>query len=502
MISITNRSFLIAAIMAVASLIPVKVYSFVIPEGKPTTTITQNSSIDDIRAELNQLSTPLVEINLKDGTFPTFDIVNAPEGAMGQCIINNEYVQGSLKISIKGKTVYDSGEYEEKNSGVRLRVRGNTSAIHDWIKKKSYKVKLSKKANLLDPSSDKSKDKDWVLLGYSERLLNFVAGTATARLCGMPWEPAGRHVNVIMNGKYMGVYLLAESVGAGSHRVDIDYTGYLLENNMYWWLPGEVYFKSNYIHPVKGWTFKEPSVDDFTETTLENAIWAVNTLEDALYSETFEGYRKYMNIDTFVNWVMSHDIMNTTDPGGSNIFIQKASYDPKNPFSTKFEAGPLWDFDDTFGAVGTSLAMVRRDGGSFYPRIVQIPEFQQTYLKKWDKLKKTIAKDIIAEVEKYLEANPDLYKSRVIDKVFYLSSEVVVSPYEAYQNLVDYLNGRIAMMDGILTGAGIDGVIDDADGSSDEIVAEYGLDGLPKRKGAKGLTIKVSASGKATKVFE
>ena len=309
--------------------------------------VTSRSSIDEIRAELAGLDIPVLEFKMKDSQFPTCGYVEAPVGCNGFSIIDNNYVEGRLAISIKGNTLYDSGEYKSKLSGVRVKLRGNTSSYSN-VSKKSYKVKLSKKADLLLRDGSDGKDKDWVLLGFGSKKINCVAGAQTARACGVSWQPEGRHVAVVMNDKYMGTYYLVEAVSAGKHRVDIDDSGYIAENDAYWWKPGETYFKTVHQQFDLGWTLKEPDSDDFHEMTLENIKFLLNTAEHQLYTEGEAA--DMLDYDSFARWMLAHDIMNTLDGYGSNMFVVKKDFSPYEPFATKLQMGPLWDFDTSYEA--------------------------------------------------------------------------------------------------------------------------------------------------------
>ncbi|MDE5975915.1 MAG: CotH kinase family protein, partial [Muribaculaceae bacterium] len=322
------------------------------------------------------MNIPVLDFKMENGEFPTCEYVEHPAGCNGYSIVNNEYLKGSFTISIGDNVVYESGEYVNKESGVRLKVRGNTSS-YDGVLKKSYKVKLSKKADLLLREDKKLKDKDWVLLGLGSKKLNYVAGTETGRICGIPWEPEGRHVVVIINDQYMGTYYLVEAISAGSHRVDIAESGYIVENDAYWWKPEEVYFKSIHQRYDLGWTFKEPDTDDFHEMSLENVKWAINNIEHHLYNG--KDVTDFIDYESFANWLLAHDIIMTTDGYGSNIFVTKADFDPLSPYSTKFKMGPLWDFDTSLTMNVKEHTPITTLPGFWYHLLTKDPVFEELY---------------------------------------------------------------------------------------------------------------------------
>lgn len=52
----------------------------------------------------------------------------------------------------------------------------------------------------------------------------------------MQWTPAYEYVNVMINGKYQGLYMLLESVERDDDcRINVSKNGYIFEYDMYWW---------------------------------------------------------------------------------------------------------------------------------------------------------------------------------------------------------------------------------------------------------------------------
>ena len=49
-----------------------------------------------------------------------------------------------------------------------------------------------------------------------------------------------------------------------------------------------------------------------------------------------------MDEDSFVKWLIIHDLLNTNDPWGSNMFVV---YDGT---TDKFRMGPTWDYDNCY----------------------------------------------------------------------------------------------------------------------------------------------------------
>ena len=96
-----------------------------------------------IDTDLKKINIPLLVISTDDGLDPQGYRINHPEGCVGIGLTGNDYKTGRMVMTLLDSVIYDSGEYLAGSSGIRIRLRGNTSAIA-W-EKKPYKLKLSKK---------------------------------------------------------------------------------------------------------------------------------------------------------------------------------------------------------------------------------------------------------------------------------------------------------------------------------------------------------------------
>lgn len=92
------------------------------------------------KSELLDVGLPVIEIITVNGELPTCDIVSGqPYGVNVRSITNATKVPGRLTISTKDAVLYDSGDYEENQSGMTFKIRGNGSGLSV---KKPYKIKL------------------------------------------------------------------------------------------------------------------------------------------------------------------------------------------------------------------------------------------------------------------------------------------------------------------------------------------------------------------------
>ena len=202
---------------------------------------------------------PILNIETVNHEEPTADYYKT------YTIINETKVPSSMQIiNGNGETIYESGEYVKKESGLTIKLRGNSSA---FTPKKPYKLKLQKKDDLLAKvigrNDKKYKDKDWVLLKDGTSLKSFV-GLTIADLAGTPWTPEFAYVNVVINGIYRGVYMLVEAINQSEKRIDVADSGYIIEIDNYFWLE-PFYF---YTNSIRAFTFKYPDEEDIEENTI------------------------------------------------------------------------------------------------------------------------------------------------------------------------------------------------------------------------------------------
>ena len=281
---------------------------------------------------------PVLYINTVDDEEPACDYVSAPAGSMGASIANATKVPGRLVIYqyVNGmdSVFYDSGDYEKDVSGMTIKLRGNTSA---YQAKKPYKIKLQKKSDLLFRGNDAVyKDKEWLLL--KDDYFMTVVGLHLNEMLGMDWAPRYHFVNLIINRRYRGIYLLCESVKRNPDcRLDVDKnSGFIFEYDPYWWNE-DVYVHSS-SSPSYNYTFKYPDSDDILPEQLDYMSSLVTRFEQSVRKGT---YSSMIDVSSFARWCLIHDIMGTNDAGGANLYYTKYDTTATTPIVM-----PLaWDFD-------------------------------------------------------------------------------------------------------------------------------------------------------------
>lgn len=336
------------------------------------------------------VSFPRIEITTQDLVWPKCDFVQSPDGCWGAGITNALYEQCVMTLYNKdNEVVYISsqGQSNEYN-GAKLKIRGNTSARYASSGRYPYKLKLDQKYDLLKPligrSGDKEyEDKDWLLLNYGNDGYR-IAGDAIADAVGTEWSPDYCYVALYLNGEYRGLYVLSEAVeeggGTGDEqwRVNVDNDGFVFECDAYWWNEDLTFSTPLTEKTPMHFTFKYPDPDNINESSAEYQYLRdyLIRFEEALMKND-DSYLEYIDLDSFVKWLLVSDYLCINDGGGCNLFLYKKD----STDETKICMGPNWDFDSYMGSVdGLATIRLKWDGGPFYYQyLIEKPSFQKRY---------------------------------------------------------------------------------------------------------------------------
>ena len=352
------------------------------------------STLDSILS----IGIPVLKIDLVDKEFPTFDIIEAPEGSWSFSITNATKVPGRMQIYLPDGTIaYDSGEYSEKKSGLTLKVRGNTSVTFN--DKAQYKIKLQKKANLIGDYSDAHyNDKNWVLL-YTK--FQTIIGNKMNSIFGIEYTPRQQLCNFILNDSLLGSYLLSESVERNTDcRLNVDKdSGYIVERDAYWWNE-PVYFNTDFFHSPCAFTFKYPDSDDVTDSQIDYIRDFINRFEASIDDGTYE---KYIDVNSFAAWLLAHDLLGTKDSGGSNMYFTKRD----SSDHTKLKMSTLWDFDSIF-EVSEDWSPVHKSYLTGYFALLfnsPNPAFKKAFVDSWKGISPKVHDDVMNYLKDYLNSS-------------------------------------------------------------------------------------------------
>jgi hypothetical protein len=309
-------------------------------------------------------------------------------------------------LPVTSKEEYVTGEWsltsDDAISGA-LEIRGRGNSTWDLSPKKSFRIRLNEGQSLLGmPSS-----RHWVLLAnHSDKtLLRNALAMELAERVGMAWTPHTASVEVFLNGRYDGVYLLSENIRVDEDRVNIDELseedvsadkitgGYLLE----------VDFRQDGYTMITAIDELPIVFQDPEEPTPEQEAYIksyIDEFESVLHSDSFadpaSGYAAYIDVDSFIRWYFVNEIFRNVD---SNMWSSCWMYKPRDG---KLHMGPVWDFDLAAGNANYSDAF--KTGGwwvreaPWFSRLFEDPAFASRAREIWNEVNSDQLPEFLAAI--------------------------------------------------------------------------------------------------------
>ena len=355
---------------------------------------------------------------------------------------------------ILGDTWIDGGrgfdDFEE--SPMKIRGRGNST----WeFPKKPFQMKLDDKAEFLGMP----KDKKWLFLAeYADKtMLRNKIAYEMGYISNLDWTPQARFAEVFINGEYNGTYNITQKVEESNNRVALGDTGYLLELDQLERLDfDDVYFESTATDKFIV-NIKEPSLE-YDSEQYSYIVNLIGDFESALFGANFtsesNGYRQYIDIDSFVDWFLISEITKNVDSMFfSSIYLNVIP-------GEQIKMGPLWDFDLAFGNV--DYADSRYPEGwwvkynPWYERLFQDPYFVAKVKERFEYFNNN--QDlIINKIDSYSEQlkwaqeeNDDKWQTM---GVFVWPNPVVFDTYqEEVDNMKSWYSTRMSWLESAIDG--------------------------------------------------
>jgi spore coat protein CotH len=253
----------------------------------------------------------------------------------GPIVSKDDYIDGTVSVE-GGRNFPDIAERD-----MEIRGRGNST----WFlhPKKPFQMKMADKDEFLAMPEDKK----WLFLAeYSDKtMLRNTIAFEMGYISTLDWTPKTSFAEVFLNGSYNGTYNITQKVEEDGDRVALGDTGFLLEIDQLERLDADdVYFYTDHFLI----NIKEPDLDGDDEQTTYITDH-INEFETTLYSSNFadpiDGYAKYIDLDSFIDWYLISEITKNVDSRFfSSIFFTVIP-------GEKIKMGPLWDFDISFGNV-------------------------------------------------------------------------------------------------------------------------------------------------------
>jgi hypothetical protein len=211
-------------------------------------------------------------------------------------------------------------------------------------------------------------DADWVLsAGYNDKtLLRNALAYYLANSAGR-YASRSRFCEVVLNGDYIGVYVLFEKIKRDKNRVDVtkmkttDTTGnnltggYIISldraNNVgdEWWTSPFPPFPGT--DQVINYLYIYPKPEDLVpaqRSYIKDYVTAFETvMNDSGFADTTTGYARYLDRGSAVDFFLINELSRNVDAYRLSSYM----YKDRDSKGGKLKIGPVWDFDIAFGNV-------------------------------------------------------------------------------------------------------------------------------------------------------
>ena len=295
------------------------------------------------------------------------------------------------------------------DSQLPLEIRGRGNWTWNGFDKKPYRLKFGTKTAILGMN----KSKHFALMANADDELSGLrnaVGYELARMIGMPWTPSAKPVEVVLNGEYIGLYFLTETIRVDSDRVNIveqldeetDPTaitgGWLVEIDNYDTDPHVRITEGNGERII--FTYKTPEIlSTAQEEYLRNQM---TTIDAAIYNEDKNDneWENYIDLDRLVRFYIVQEILDNAESFHGSCYMHRDMGD-----NQKWMFGPVWDFGNTFRrGSGWFIYEYPPYGQTWIAEIAKYPHFQEKVSEIWKELRAGNFDDIYTYIDNYVSA--------------------------------------------------------------------------------------------------
>ncbi len=299
---------------------------------------------------LTNSNLPIIVINTNNTAIPDEPKINATMGI----IYNGD-----------GNSNNINDAFNHYNGRIGIETRGNSTQDFD---KKTYSIELRTSTNE-DTSIallNMPKEEDWILhaMVIDKTQLRIPMSFYLFREMGH-YAANWQFVEVMLNNEYRGLYILTERIKRDKNRVDIskltadeidgdDVTGgYILRIDWLDDLGEDDFFISNYNSQGDSemhYQWYYPKASNIQQAQKDYIKGFMDDFENAVFADDFKNsqgkrYTEYINIASFIDFLLINELSKNSDGYKLSSYLFK----DKDSKGGLLNAGPIWDFDQTYG---------------------------------------------------------------------------------------------------------------------------------------------------------
>ena len=421
----------------------------------------KNEENEMIAVDVNytESNLPIISINTYGEDIPDEPRIDAYMG-----IINNN--SGTNNIN---------DPFNDYNGKITIEKRGNSSQEQE---KPPYRFET------VDNNGENNnvkllglpEENDWILYApWSDKsLLRNVLIYSLSNEMGR-YAPRSKFVELYLNNEYRGVYVLMEKIKRDKNRVAISSLdpnsnfgdnltgGYILKFD--WAETGDN--NGGFFSLIDGmrYNYHYPKPDEISSEQ-ENYIQSyINSYENIMNSNKYnseEGYSSFIDIGSFVDFIILQEISRNVDAYGLSTYI----YKDKESINNKLTAGPIWDFNHGFGncdyykaweTVGWNISYTYNDMDQrafWWLKLWNDDYFQEMIKDRYKLLRESIlsTNNINTLIDQYVfklgtSVNKNFTKWPILGEYIWPNKQVFDTYQEEIIYLKTWINNRLTWMD-------------------------------------------------------
>lgn len=267
-------------------------------------------------------------------------------------------------------------------------IRGRGNYTWSGFDKKPYRLKLDKKQPLLGMQ----KSKHFALLAHADDTFGFLRNTAgfeMSRLMGLAWTPTQEPVEVVLNGDYIGLYMLTETIRVDEDRVNVVEQADLATTDVDggWLVEIDNYDSDPHITVAEGgnnnydiwFTYKSPE-----ELSAEQSAFLKQQMEQInadVYADNTADckWASLVDLESLAKFYVVQEVVDNYESfhGSCYMFRQRGEQE-------KWHFGPVWDFGSSLiGSKSQFIYQGRNHHQVWIGQMCRFPQFMDIVKAQW-----------------------------------------------------------------------------------------------------------------------
>ena len=303
-------------------------------------------------------------------------------------------------------TDQNTASFLNYNGRINIEIRGSSSQN---LPKKPYGLTTLQADNISNNNVSllgMPSENDWVLnsLAFDPSLIRDYLSYNLARQIG-DYAPRTVYCEVVINGEYVGLYVLQEKIKADTNRVNImkittadvalpNLTGgYITKSDkttggdpVAWTMPSYA-GQADFLHDLP----KPEDVTSQQNSYIHSQFSNLATTSHNNNTNIATGYPAIIDVPTFVDFMVMNELASNVDGYQLSTYFHKDR-------NGKLRAGPIWDFNLTYGNDLFIFGFDRsktdvwqfsngdNEGAKFWTDLFNNPTYKCYFSKRWNEL--------------------------------------------------------------------------------------------------------------------